>query len=236
MADEPQLTLPLCRPPAADFDQFIASANEVALHALRAYLSDAPRQPLFFLAGEPGSGKTHLLTAACAELERHRGRAVYVPLDEADQLAPALLNGLESCDLVCLDDLDAVAGLAEWEEAVFHLFNRLREAGQRLLISARTLPAKLSIALPDLRSRLQWGASFRLRSPDDDIRARILKERAARRGMPLDDHLIAYLLKRHDRDTASLIAIIERLDQLSLARKKPVTLPLLREVLTERDA
>ncbi len=235
MATEPQLTLPLCRPASADFDQFIAGEeNRIALEALRAFVT-APREPLFYLAGESGSGKTHLLTAACAAIEAEDGRAAYAPLREAASLSPALLQGLERCDLICLDDLDAIAGDTDWERAIFHLFNRAREQGRRLLISAARLPALTGIDLPDLRSRLQWGTAFRLGAPDDELKRRILKARAERSGMPLEDDLIDYLLSRHDRDTGRLIAVVARLEQLSLARGRRVTRPLLREVLAEFD-
>ncbi len=181
MASEAQLTLPLCPPTPASFEQFIGDeANDAAVRALRHFLA-TPNETLFFLAGEEGTGKTHLLTAACAEVEHLGARCAYAPLAEAVALSPELLSDWEQYDLICLDDLDAIAARNDWEETVFHLFNRVRDAGHRLLISAPRLPALLDIELPDLRSRLQWGTSFRLRMPDDALKQLILKNRAHQR-------------------------------------------------------
>ncbi len=233
MANETQLTLPLCPPTPASFEQFISDeANSVTVRSLRHFLT-APNETLFFIAGEEGSGKTHLLTAACAEIERLGARGAYAPLAEAMRLSPELLSDWEQYDLVCLDDLHAIAGRNDWEETIFHLFNRARDTGHRLLISATRLPALIDIELPDLRSRLQWGTSFRLRMPDDALKRLILQNHAHQRGMHLNDQLTDYLLRHHDRNLSRLMYLLERLDKVSLARQRRLTLPFVRSVIAD---
>ncbi len=233
MASEAQLPLPLCPPTPASFEQFIGDeTNDAAVHSLRRFLT-TPNETLFFLAGEEGTGKTHLLTAACAEIDRLGARGAYAPLVEAVGLSPELLSEWEQYDLICLDDLHAIAGVDAWEETIFHLFNRVREAGHRLLISAPRLPALLDIELADLRSRLQWGTSFRLRMPDDTLKQLILKNRAHQRGMRLNDPLADYLLRHYDRNLGRLMRLLDRLDEVSLARQRRLTLPFVRSVIAD---
>lgn len=137
---------------------------------------------LIYLWGQPGVGRSHLLQAACLRVEERGELAVYLPLAEVAEYGPALLDNLEQSELVCLDDLDAVAGDATWEEALFHLFNRLRDAGRRLLLAADASPRELAIKLPDLQSRLSLALVFQLQQLSDEDKLRALQLRASRRG------------------------------------------------------
>ena len=102
-------------------------------------------ETFFFCWGGPGSGKTHLLQACCHHAAS-AGRAVaYVSLRDTAGLSPALLEGWEQFDLVCVDDVDAIAGDSGWEEALFHLYNRMRDSGSTLIVSAGAAPAQLRI-------------------------------------------------------------------------------------------
>ncbi|VFS78693.1 DnaA-homolog protein hda [Raoultella planticola] len=71
-----------------------------------------------------GRGRSHLLHAACAELSQ-RGDAVgYVPLDKRTWFVPEVLDGMEQLSLVCIDNIECVAGDEPWEMAIFNLYNR----------------------------------------------------------------------------------------------------------------
>ena len=127
-------------------------------------------------------GRSHLLQAACLRFEQRGEAAVYLPLAEVAEYGPELLDGLDQSELVCLDDLDAVAGRADWEEALFHLFNRLRDSGRRLLLAATASPRELPVQLPDLQSRLTLALVFQLHALSDEDKLRALQLRASRRG------------------------------------------------------
>ena len=227
-----QLPLALRCPPDQRFDTFVG-APEGALAQLRAFArgdADAAVDSLY-LVGPAGTGKTHLLLAACAEAETAGRRTAYLPLAAAAGRLGDALEAFEHADLLALDGLDAVAGMREDEVALFHAHNRARDAGRRLLYAARFAPDALPLTLPDLRSRLSQCARLVLEPLDDAGRADVLRLRAQRRGLHLDDAAIDWLLRRVDRDLASLTVLFDRLDRESLAAQRRLTVPFLRSVL-----
>lgn len=186
-----------------------------------------------FLEGPTGSGKTHLLLAACRAVEASGRAARYVPLRAWPGEVMALSASLPSSGLLALDDIDAVVGRGESDEALFHLHNRVTDAGGQLLYAATTGPSGLAVALPDLRSRFGQCLRLALVSPDEAIRREALLLRARRRGLTLDDSVLDYLFRRVDRDLKSLTAVLDRLDHAALAAKRRLTVPLVRQVLDQ---
>lgn len=183
-----------------------------------------------YLWGAAGTGKTHLLQATCRLAAARGETVVYVPLRRRDELAPALLEGLEALALVGIDDIDAVAGDATWESALFHLYNRARERGGRLALSGAAAPRALGLGLPDLATRLGWGLVFHLHPLDDADKAQALRLRARARGMDMPEAVARYLLQRHARDLGALFTLLERLDRASLAAQRRLTVPFVREI------
>jgi len=216
-----QLPLPLRLPRAAGFERFIADGNAEALAAARTWSQD-PVASTLYLHGGVGSGKTHLLQAAAAELAGSGRTVLYVPLDQAG-LAPAMLEDLEQLDAVVIDALHAIAGRRDWEEAVFHLYNRLQAGGRRLLVAARTPPADLRLSLADLRSRLSAAPAYGLTPLDDNGRARLLRDGAEQRGLRLGEPVIGYVLSRCPRDPGWLLDFLDRLDRATLAEQRAPT-------------
>ncbi len=205
-----------------------APALEPLLAALRAQVT-AQGEPLVFLHGSAGSGKSHLLQAACHLLP---AASCYLPLAEVRTLPGAeLLQGLESRQLVCLDDIDAVAGDEAWELALFHFCNRARDAGCRLLLSAGASPRHLPVALPDLLSRLGWGPVFLLPAPDDERKQVILRYRARCRGLEMPVEVSRFLVSRAPRGLPGLMALLEALDSMSLAEQRALTIPFVKQAL-----
>lgn len=205
-----------------------APALEPLLAALRAQAT-AAGEPLVFLHGGAGSGKSHLLQAACHLLP---AASCYLPLSELAPLPGGeLLQGLENRQLVCADDLDAVAGDEDWELALFHFCNRARAAGCRLLLSAGASPRQLSVVLPDLQSRLGWGPVFQLPTPDDERKQAILRYRARCRGLDMPAEVSRFLVSRAPRGLAGLMALLETLDARSLAEQRALTVPFVKQVL-----
>lgn len=227
--DTPQIPLALRYPPDQRFDTFVrAPAGALAqLHAL-ATTRDAD---WLFSSGHAGAGKTHLALASCAAAEHAGRRAAYLPLKMAPGRLRAALEALEGADVVALDGLEAIAGHRDDEIALFDFHNRARIAGTGLLYTAREHPDELALALPDLRSRLSQCARIVLSPLDDEARAEVLRQRAQRRGLSLDETAIDWLLRRVDRDLAGLTALLDRLDQASLAAQRRITVPFLRQVL-----
>jgi DnaA-homolog protein len=219
-----QLLLELAPPPPPRLDNFSPGKNGTALKALREALEDGER--FVFLWGPSGSGKTHLLRAF-AEAAAAKGRAAYVQAADADWARTADLAA------VAVDDVSRLDG--DGEIALFDLCNRLRGAGGALAASGAAPPAALGLRA-DLRSRLASGIVLQLRPLSDADKAAALHAHAAARGIALDGELIRYLLTHFDRDMGTQIAALDALDRYSLQRKRPITLPLLKEALGLLDA
>lgn len=198
------------------------------IDSLRAQSLDSGEAQLY-VWGSSGSGKSHLLQASCQDAE---GEALYLPLAEFAEADPVdILQGMESLQRICLDDLQAVAGDDAWELALFNLINRARESGCRLVFAATAAPRALPVTLPDLQSRLGWGAVFQLPRLEDADKLAILQFRAARRGLAMPDGVARYIISRAPRQMAELLALLDRLDQASLAQKRAVSRPFVKEVL-----
>ncbi len=210
----------------AVFDSFEPGQNVEALEALRG----AGGAPLW-LWGPAGCGKTHLLQAACAAAGEG---AAYLPLARSFALPPGALQGFEALRLLCIDDLDAVAGDAEWERALFRLFNEASELHTRLVFAAHGAPRSLAWRLADLGSRAAACTVYQLRELDDAGRAAALIRHAARRGLQLPPETAEYLLKRLPRDLNSLLGALDILDEASLAEQRRLTVPFIRDALERR--
>ncbi|AUZ55674.1 DnaA regulatory inactivator Hda [Stenotrophomonas acidaminiphila] len=225
----PQLPLALRYPPDQRLETFIG-APDGALAQLRAAATGDSRDWVY-LVGPAGSGKTHLALAVCAAAEQAGRGSAYLPLQAAAGRLRDALEALEGRDVVALDGLDAIAGQREDEVALFDFHNRARAAGVTLLYTASAAPDALGLVLPDLRSRLSQCGRILLDALDDAGRGAVLRERAIRRGLALDQAAIDWLLTRTGRDLGGLVVLLDRLDRESLAAKRRITVPFLRQVL-----
>lgn len=225
----PQLPLALRYPPDQRLETYVG-APEGVLAQLRAIAIGA-RADWIFLAGPAGSGKTHLALSLCAAAEQAGRRAAYLPLVAAAGRLREALESLEGHEVIALDGLDVIAGQREDEVALFDFHNRARAAGVVLLYTARAMPDGLPLGLPDLRSRLSQCVRIGLPALDDAGRMAVLRERAQRRGLVIDDAALEWLLTHSGRDLAGLVGLLDRLDRESLAAKRRITVPFLRSVL-----
>jgi len=224
-----QLPLHISLRDDARFANFCATGNELALHSLQQTIQ-GQGETFIYLWGAAGSGCTHLLQASCHQAEPAGLSAAYLPLEELRLMGPEILEGMEFLDLVCIDHLQQVAGDPVWEEALFHLFNRIREQGSTLLVAADAAPRQLPVKLPDLASRLGWGVVFQIQSLADEDKCLVLQQRATARGMALSDEVARYLLNHASRDMSHLSQLLDQLDQASLSAKRKLTIPFIKEV------
>jgi DnaA family protein len=207
----------------AVFESFAPGPNKEIIAALR-----MPNTPPLWLWGASGSGKTHLLQAVCSTAA---DTAAYFPLDRASALPPEALAGFERSRVLCIDDVDAVAGDPVWEQALFRLFNEAAELRTRLIFAAGVPPAQAAWSLEDWRSRAAACVVYHLRELDDDGRIEALRLRAAQRGLQLPDETSEYLLKRMPRDLKSLLEVLDALDEASLVAQRRLTIPFIRDAL-----
>ncbi|MBL4607387.1 MAG: DnaA regulatory inactivator Hda [Pseudomonadales bacterium] len=212
------------------FDDYFSGVNEPAVFNLKQWVL-AEGNWFLYLNGQKSSGKSHLLQAACRELEITQRSFIYLPLSELSDLSPDVLEGLEKINFVCIDDIEKIAGDEIWEEALFHLYNRLLDNGGRLLVAANAPPSEIDFSIADLRSRLNAAVRYTLQSASDEEKKQILKLRANSRGFLLGDEVLHYIIGRANRETKALIDVLDQLDKSSLESKRKITVPFVRSVM-----
>jgi DnaA family protein len=218
-----QLALGIRLRDEATFATFVVGANAEPVAAVRAGAA-----PSIWLWGPSGSGKSHLLQAACAAVG---APAAYLSLEPDDALPAEALAGFERAGLVCIDAVDAIAGDTRWERALFALYNACTDLGTRMIFAARAAPRTPAWALDDWRSRAAASVVYQLRDLDEAGRIEALRRRAERRGIELPAETVDYLMRRQARDLRSLLALLDALDQASLAAQRRLTVPFIRAAL-----
>ncbi len=225
-----QLTLGVGLKDEATFANYFAGSNQQLVNELKKTVCGTGEQVIFF-SGLGGEGRTHLLQACCHDANQFQHTAVYIPLDSLSDFSPDIFLGLEMLSLVCIDDLQKIVGKPLWEEAFFHVFNRIRDEGGRLVITANLPPKALKLSLPDLESRLSWGMVYQLQALSDDEKLAVLIMRATRRGMTLTEDVGKFILTHCPRHMSTLFAALDALDKTSLAAQRKLTIPFVKEVL-----
>lgn len=225
-----QLPLGLSLKDDASFDNFYPGPNAEVITSLKKTAS-LQGEKITYLCGSRGQGLSHLLQASCHEAAQHKVSAVYLPLGELMRQSPEMLYGFESLQLVCMDDMQCLAQSFAWEEAVFHLFNRIYDAGGSIIFAGNDLPKALPLTLPDLVSRLSWGVVYQLHPLTDAEKIKVLIQRAQSRGITLSEEVGKYILSHCPRHMTTLFAALDALDKASLAAQRRLTIPFVKEVL-----
>jgi DnaA-homolog protein len=222
-----QLALPLQLQDHAVFESFWSAGND-ALLAYLLELCDSGAGAGCWIWGAGATGKTHLLQAVC---DRTGDRSVYLPCELLAAAGPEILHDLENRKFICLDDIDTIAGEAEWERSLFELCNKMLDSDGLLLVTAGSTARECGFELKDLESRFSRLPPFHVEPLADAERARALQLRANLRGLDLPVETANYLLSRSKRDMASLYALLDKLDLESMKAKRKLTIPFVRSVM-----
>lgn len=225
-----QLTLGVGLKDDATFANFYSKKNAQLIATLKKSAAGAGERIIYFY-GTGGLGCTHLLQASCHEAKLHQLNAVYIPLKSSTDISPEIFDGLERLPLVCVDDIHRIAGKPAWEEAFFHAYNRILDAGSRLIVTANVAPKSLPLTLPDVISRLAWGVVYPLYPLTDEEKLHTLVMRAERRGMTLSEEVGRFILNHCPRHMSTLFAALDALDNVSLAAQRKLTIPFVKSVL-----
>lgn len=216
-----QLLLDIAPDWVPTLDNFVPGRNVELLSALRHALTGDSGERCFYLWGEPGCGKSHLLQAAVCEAR------------VAGQSAICLCRAVpQAAQVVAVDDVEALDDAAQVE--LFALYNRQRDSGGMLLVSGTRAPAHLDLR-DDLRTRLGWGMVYQVHALNDEEKTRALEQHALARGFTLPPEVSHYLLRHGRRDLPSLLAVLDALDVQCLRLKRSPTVPLLKEVMEKNS-
>lgn len=225
-----QLALALQLNDEATFADFCWGENTLLQQQLENTLHNGGER-LLYIWGASGSGKSHLLQACCQARISNQS-SIYLPLHLLKEWGPQVLDGIDEQALIGIDDIDAIAADPDWEEALFHLYNRVRDNEQTtLIITSNCSPTQSPICLADLRSRLSWGLVFQLNELDDYNKINTLKLHAHKRGFELPTSVGQFLLNRCARNMHDLHTLLNRLDNASLIAQRKITIPFVKDIL-----
>ena len=215
-------------------DNFFPAGNEEVFAAFNGWLNGDTDKSVLFLHGVAGSGRSHLLQAACCFVSEKERPSIYVPAGEPD-ISGEFISQLDPESTVCIDDLDQVVGDVHWEEALLEVHERLLSSNGRLLLAALQPPRALGLTLPDLATRLAAGGVYRIRPLTERELPRAMQLRARRRGLELPDEVVEYLLRRVPRNSEAIFDLLDRVDEAAFAKKRRLTVPFIREFEKEQD-
>lgn len=233
MTEFQQMALPVTLPDDETFVSFFGGENSHVVKQLEVGLTQLEGAPFnyVYLCGFSDSGKSHLLYATCIRAQELGLSCFLLSCKDLAWLDPHVLDDLEKLDVICIDDIQQIAGDPVWEKALFNFFNRFNGDGKMLVVAGDLLPNMLNITLPDLESRLNWGTTFQIRSMSDDDKAEALVKRAKMRGLTLTEEATRFLLSRVSRDMRALLDILDKLDHASIVEQRKLTIPFIKSIL-----
>jgi DnaA family protein len=215
------------------FNTFFQGNNKEIINHLQQLFIKQEQQ--IYLWGEAGIGKTHLLHASIQDAKNQNKSSFYFSLDTPDFPDPSILEGLENLDLVCFDNIQKIAGNTEWEQAFFNFYNLHREGNKKLVLSAPCPPKYLSIELPDLKTRMSWGLTLKLKALTDEQQLNALIYKANELGFEIPLNVGRFLITRYVRDLASIWILLDKINHATLAAKRKLTIPFLKQIMENNE-
>ena len=225
-----QLPLAIQLNDEATFDDFCWGDNALLQQQLEKTIAQHGER-LIYLWGPHGCGKSHLLQACCQAFSNSQS-ASYIPLQIMNEWGPEVIDGLEEQSFIGIDDIDEIAKNSAWEEALFHLYNRVRDnEHSTLIITSKYPPTATHLQLPDLTSRLSWCLVMQVHELNDADKINTLKAQAHKRGFELPTIVAQFLIKRCSRNMHDLQALLNQLDNASLVAQRKITIPFVKGIL-----
>ncbi|KPK27230.1 MAG: hypothetical protein AMJ66_11330 [Betaproteobacteria bacterium SG8_40] len=220
-----QLALSLAPQPLPSLGNFVPGRNAELLAMLSALAAGDRSERMVYIWGGHGCGKTHLLQAM-----RSAFSARDVPVAQLD--GAMVLADVPPPEVVLADDVEQLD--EQSQERLFNVYNAQRDGGG-VLIAAGAVPSARLPLREDLMTRLGWGLAYEVHGLSDDEKMAAMTEHARARGFNLGREVIEYLFRRQARDLPALLGLLEALDRYSLENKRAITIPLVRELLSDAD-
>lgn len=214
------------------FAGFFPGNNAEIIAQLQALASNGSEQQIF-IWGESGSGKSHLLQACCQQAKALGMDPFYLAFSKEKLPPPRMLEGLEDMELVCLDDVQHIAEHGEWQQALFNFYNLHRQNNHKLLLAADCPPKFLPFELPDLKTRMSWGLTLKIQPLRDDQLIEALSHRAHFLGFDIPVAVGRFLLNHYVHDLPALWLLLDKIDRATLAAKRKLTIPFLKQILAD---
>lgn len=214
------------RPSLGREDFMVAGCNQDAVGMIDLW----PTWPYFAICiyGDEGCGKTHLANVFAQMVALETNHPYRIPFIKAGQLSKDMVHSLyESSPQIVIEDLQNLQN----QEALFHIYNTYRDLGGNILFTADRAPARINFSLPDLRSRMNIVPTLEIKAPDDDLLMALLLKLFADRQIIPSPELLNYLLLNMQRSFSYARKLVEEIDNISLARKRAVSIAIAREAI-----
>ena len=207
---------------------FVSKNNSKTIQILKNILLDSNNGVQIFIDDLGSNGKSYLLQAICNDFSNSSNSSIYIPMQEAINLDPSILEGVSELNLICIDDVDLINKRREWELALFNLINECYEKDCFLLLSGSV--NKLE-AIPDLVSRIKKMETLRLEAINDDELLEATQAISKNLNVEISDKNMNYLINNSKRDIKTIFRTLSQLEKESLERKKSIGLNLIKEVI-----
>ncbi len=230
--------------PDYGFDHFIVGPSNRLAHAAALAVSKSPGRAYnpFFVHGDVGLGKTHLLQSICLRIrESHPNAVIYYTSCEGfmTQFMDSVREGMltrfrhkfRHVDVLVIDDIHFLAKRDRTQEEFFHTFNSLYQSHKQIILSSDAPPEEIPDLEERLVSRFKWGLVTELAPPCYETRVEILKNKSALRGFDLADDVACYIAGKIDTNIRELEGAISKLQMLASIDKKPADVALARAAL-----
>ncbi|MCS7220286.1 MAG: chromosomal replication initiator protein DnaA [Anaerolineae bacterium] len=228
--------------PRYTFEAFIVGDNNRLAHAAALSVTDYPGQkfnPLLIYGGT-GLGKTHLLHAIGHRSLSRGIRVLYVTSEEftielinaiRTQTTEAFRNKYRTSDILLIDDIQFIAGKESTQEEFFHTFNTLHAANRQIVLTSDRHPLAMTTLEERLRSRFGGGLCVDIKPPDLEVRAAIVKAKAAAIGFHLPDDVVMLIAQRVRTNIRDLEGALNRVVAEAQMYNSPITLQQAQAVL-----
>jgi len=207
---------------------FVSKNNSKTIQILKNILLDSNNGVQIFIDDLGSNGKSYLLQAICNDFSNSSNSSIYIPMQEAINLDPSILEGVSELNLICIDDVDLINKRREWELALFNLINECYEKDCFLLLSGSV--NKLE-AIPDLVTRIKKMETLRLEAINDDELLEATQAISKNLNIEISDKNMNYLINNSKRDIKTIFRTLSQLEKESLERKKSIGLNLIKEVI-----
>lgn len=216
-----------------NFSNFYPGENAEIIDHLQQLFTHKEQQ--IFLWGDSGTGKTHCLQAI-AQMAKNCNKTCFFYELKSDQLPdPSILDGLENYDLVCFDNIEQITDNTEWEHAFFNFFNLHRDSNKQLVLSANCPPKFIPIQLADLKTRMNWGLTLKLNALSDDQQLKALIHKANHLGLEISEKVGRFLITHYSRDLPSIWILLNKIEYATLAAKRKLTIPFLKQIMSDQN-
>lgn len=182
-----------------------------------------------FFWGESGCGKSHLLQAFCKQMHESGKSVSYFSCTQVAEIQPDMLEGLDKCGLIAIDDINVIAGDEKWELALFTYIRKWHESSGLLLLSSNCKPADIPFKLQDLKTRISgWPVVYQLHALPDTDKLKVLQDYAKTRGLELGQEVGQFILTRFPRNLKSMLELLEKVDVAAMSQQRRLTIPFIK--------